>query len=80
MAAVTETSRRSYVFGSQRVVEAVLTIANTNTWDTKLHLIKTVTLVSPSTTAGGVSSISGGTVTFAAGGTLTGARVMAIGY
>lgn len=82
MAAVTVTKSRLNIDGSRRQVIATMTLADTNTWATKLKLVEQVDVqVVASNQTVGVSAISGGTVTFAvANGPVTGARVIATGY
>lgn len=78
MAAVTVTSRRESVIGSQRMVVAKLTLANNQTWATGLKLIESILVTAPDANAIG-ATVSGGTVTFLAGGTETGAYAQVIG-
>ncbi len=82
MANVTITKRNSYVNGSTRLIVATLTVADTNTWDTKLKLIKGIStseVASNQTVA--ISGISGGVITFSvANGPVTGATYMVVGY
>jgi len=70
MAAATVNARREWVAGNKRIVAANLTVANTNTWDTKLGVIDSVSVVPTTAAACGVTT-SGGTVTFVTGGGLT---------
>jgi hypothetical protein len=78
MAAVTVTKRRESVIGSDRMVTATLTIADTNTWVTGLKLIKSLSVIGVDKNTIG-ATVSGGTVTFGCTGTETGALAQVVG-
>ncbi len=82
MAAATITRQRTNVNGSRREKIYKLTVADTNTLVTGLHLVENVsTCVVASNQEIAVSGISGGTITFAvANGPVTGALVTVLGY
>jgi len=79
MAAVTINSQSTHVAGDLAIKLYDLTFANTNTLDTKLNHVLYVG-ITPKTVAEGVIgyTISGSTITFATGGTITAARVMVV--
>jgi len=72
MAAVTITTQRSNVNGSYRQKFYVLTVADTNTLVTGLHIIRSMNC---SDTAVTKMTASGGTITFASSGGSTGCLV-----
>jgi hypothetical protein len=76
MAAVTITAQRTDVNGSYREKFYILTIADTNTLVTGMHIIKTM---SCNDTAVTKMTASGGTITFASSGGSTGALVRVLG-
>ena len=79
MAAVTVNRRRSVVMGNKRVILADVSIAaNGDTFDTKLKIIDSASVDSSTTTAVGATK-SGGVLTFAAGGAIANALVVAFG-
>ena len=81
MAAVTVTRRRTVVFGNRRVIDATLTIADTNTWATGFHLIETIQTCVTASNQEVAATASAGTITFAvANGPATSTRVTVIGY
>lgn len=70
MAAATENSRNEWVAGNKRCVSANLTVDNTYTYVTGLGRIDALS-VTPTTAAALGATYSGGTITFASGGSLT---------
>ena len=78
MAAATITNRKEAVIGNLRIITALGTISNTNTWATGLKVIRAFSADPPDANALG-ATISGGTLTFATTGTETGVSLMAIG-
>ena len=85
MAAATVASTSTHVFGDKRVVLAKLTApADADTWNTGLLEVENVqvTIVGGTIAAGdhaGVTSVSGGTITFEIVGTARDIFVLAVG-
>jgi hypothetical protein len=79
MAAVTINRRRSAVFGNKRVIMADISIAaNGDTFDTKLKIIDSASVDSSTTGAIGATKAAG-VLTFATGGAIANALVVAFG-
>jgi hypothetical protein len=79
MAAVTVNTQESSVIGSKRQVTAQVDIANTgDTFDTGLKVVDAFSVVGGSAAVTSATK-SGGTLTFATGGAVTDAQVIATG-
>jgi hypothetical protein len=76
MAAATITSQRTNVDGALREKYYVLTVADTNTLVTGLHIIRSVGFNDSLITK---AAVSGGTITFSCSSTSTGALVQVTG-